>query len=136
MAFDVRQNKMHFIFVALHFTWLVLMTFGAMYVANGNPFGDTDYLIAVCAVLSGCISLWFTRPISLAGAIAIPYFYGLFHLMRQMIAELMYVLDKGVSPTSTYATFGLGFLSITLWVTAVWFRSRTQRKPNRVPGSD
>lgn len=119
---------MRFIFIALHLSWLVLMTFGAMYVERGNPFFNSDYLIAVCAVLSGCISLWFTRPIALSGAIAIPYFYGLFHLVRQMTAELRYVFDHGVSPTSTYFTFGLGFLSVTLWVTAVWFRSHTHQK--------
>jgi hypothetical protein len=113
---------MHFIFIGLHLAWLALMTLLASMVPGG-PFVDQDYYIAVCAVLSGCLSLCFTRRLTLSVVIAVPYFAGLVHLMRLMILELRHVVDHGTSPASTYGTFGLGLLSIGLWLASVWFRS-------------
>jgi len=117
---------MHFVFIGLHLIWLALMTYLATLV-RGNPFVDSDFLIAVCAVVSGCLSVWFARRMVLAIVVAIPYFFGLAYLVWRMIVELKYVIDHGIDAASTYGTFGLALLSIGLWIASVWFRSRTHQ---------
>lgn len=48
------------------------MTLGAMFVENGHPFGNKDYLVALTGVISGCVSVCIRRRKPCAALAAIP----------------------------------------------------------------
>jgi len=118
-------NILRILFYVLHCGWFGMMG-GIVFLIRPDPLADPDFLLAAGIVLPGCVSVGFARRRRVAILIGMPYLLSLAHAFRNMVMELLYVIDHGISPQSTYITFGMILFSAGSWFLIICLFQKSQ----------